>query len=180
LRTISSISRITLSRVTNAAICVAILVGFLITVVAGCATAPELDLTAVDKSIQPQDVVKDIEKFESKKVLWGGVIINSINVKGGTQIEVLVYPLDSNSKPMLEKSTLGRAIAYHIGYLETIDYAPGRLLTLVGTVKDIKQGVIGEAVYDYPVVTTDQIYLWPQKDTGANTHVQFGFGVLIH
>jgi outer membrane lipoprotein len=148
---------------------------------ASCASVPKFDLADVEQSVNPRDVVTQVETYKSKKVLWGGVIIDSVNVKDGTQLEVLVYPLDRNSKPEIEKNNLGRIIAFHHGYLETVDYAAGRLLTLVGIVQETKKGSVGEAMYTYPVVSTDQLHLWPPTTAADDENgVHFGIGIMIH
>ena len=159
-----------------------LLVLFLIvaTLISACATTPNFNLGNVDQTIQPRDVVQDLDKFMAKNVLWGGVIINSANVKEGAELEILVYPLDTHLKPKLESSTLGRIIALHKGYLETRDYAPGRLLTLVGTIKNITKRPIDKAEYTYPVVEIVQSHLWPEKGKKVDTQVHFGIGVMVH
>jgi outer membrane lipoprotein len=152
----------------------------LLLAITACATTPDFNLANVDQSIQPRDVVANLDKYRSKKTLWGGLIINSSNVKQGTQLEILSYPLDRNLKPDIEKDTLGRVIVSHEGYLETLDYASGRLLTVVGIVQETKKGMVGEAMYTYPVVKTGQLHLWPQKDNDSDGRVHFGIGVMIH
>jgi len=146
-------------------------------VVTACATTPEFNLESVEKSVQPGAVVNDIEKYKGVKVLWGGLIINSVNLKEGTQFEILAQPLNSRHKPQVNQTPIGRFLAFHSGYLETVDYAPGRLLSVVGTVTELKQGKIGEADYTYPVVQADQVFLWPQSNGGGQSTVHFGIGV---
>ncbi|WP_455209930.1 Slp family lipoprotein [Kaarinaea lacus] len=148
--------------------------------VTGCASAPKFNLDGVDQSVQPRDVVANLERYQGKNVLWGGVIINSTNVKEGTQLEILVYPLKSDLKPDTEQGTLGRIIVFEDGYLETLDFAAGRLLTVKGNVRETKKGSVGEAVYTYTVVQAQQLHLWPQKDEEGSSGVRFGIGVMIH
>ena len=152
----------------------------LIPVISACASTPDFNLANVDQSIQPRDVVAAPDKYRSAKVLWGGLIINSSNVKAGTQLEILTYPLDRNLKPNIDKDTLGRVIVSHDGYLETLDYASGRLLTVLGIVQQIKKGSVGDAIYTYPVVKAEQLHLWPQNDRDKGGRVYFGIGVMIH
>ena len=154
----------------------------MVSVVAACATTPKLDLETVDESVRPAAVVNDIEKYKGVKILWGGVIINSVNLKQGTQFEILAQPLNSRYKPQVDQKTIGRFIAYHSGYLETVDYAPGRLLTVVGTITQLKQGHIGEAEYTYPVVQAEQIYLWSQNggEESGTFHFGIGVGMVFH
>jgi outer membrane lipoprotein len=125
-------------------------------------------------------VVANPDKYRSAKVLWGGLIIISSNVKAGTQLEILIYPLDRHLKPDIDKDTLGRVIVSHDGYLETLDYASGRLLTVGGIIQQTKKGSVGDAIYTYPVIKAEQLHLWPQKDGDDEGRVHFGIGVMIH
>ena len=149
--------------------------------ISACATTPEFNLQNVLKDVPPTQSAAHIADYRGKKVLWGGVILNSTNTKQGTQFEVLAYPLDSDMRPQSNKTTEGRFLANVSLYLETADYAPGRLLTVVGELADIQQGKIGEAVYAYPVLQINQHYLWPrQEDRPVDTSVHFGIGVILH
>lgn len=145
--------------------------------VAACASAPEFNLDTVNRTVQPREVSENLEKYKSQRVLWGGVIINSRNVEQGSELEVLAYPLTRNLKPNTEKGTLGRVLAFSDGYLETLDYAAGRVVTLVGTVKGTDERLVGDAKYIYPVVVIAQIHLWPEQDAAEQSQVRFGIGV---
>jgi outer membrane lipoprotein len=145
--------------------------------VTACATTPKFNLETVDKTIQPSAVVNDFAKYKGVKVLWGGLIISSVNLKDGTQFEILAQPLNSRHKPQVNEKTTGRFIVLQKGYLETVDYAPGRLLSVVGTVSELKHGKIGEADYTYPVVRAEHIFLWPQGGESQNSTFHFGVGV---
>ena len=146
----------------------------------GCASAPKFNLEDVGRSIQPRDVVADLQKYQTKSVLWGGVIIKSTNVKEGTELELLVYPLRRNFKPDTEQSALGRIIVLQDGYLETLDYSAGRLLTVQGAVHNIRKGSVGEAIYTYVLVNARQLHLWAPVDDDGGGRVHFGIGVMIH
>lgn len=144
-----------------------------------CATGPAYDDTRYLRQITPAQAVAEDKSLQGTKVLWGGVVIASTNLKDATRIELLIYPLDNRQSPLLNKDPLGRVIASQPGYLEVMDYAPGRQLTLTGTLIGAEQGRLGESTYTYPLVDIDQIYLWPRGEKGK-TRVQFGFGVMIH
>lgn len=149
--------------------------------VAGCASAPDFNLNGVDQSIQPRDVVADLQENQNKNVLWGGVIINSANVKAGTELELLVYPLKRDFKPDTKQNVLGRVIVFHDGYLETLEYAAGRLLTVRAIVHETREGSLGEAaVYTYVVIQARQLHLWPPVDDDGGGRVHFGIGVMVH
>jgi outer membrane lipoprotein len=142
-----------------------------------CATSPKFDIVGIDTTITPQRAVNESQSLQGEPVLWGGVVIVSTNLKDSTQIEILAYPLDSNQRPNREQEPLGRFLAEHAGYLETTDYAQGRLITIKGTLGGQRSGRVGEAEYVYPVVIIMQQHLWSDS---SKSQVQFGFGLMIH
>jgi outer membrane lipoprotein len=156
----------------------AVLLAWLV-VTTGCAVTPDFKLDGVNKTITPKEAATEMNRFQGQKVMWGGIIVNGTNTKQGTQFEVLAYPLDSNYKPKTNQNTLGRFIATTSQYLETLDYAQGRLLSVVGTLKETKEGKIGDAEYTYPVIKMDQHQLWPQGSQVSEPRLHFGVGVIF-
>lgn len=151
-----------------------------IAIITGCAVTPPFKLEGVNRTITPKEAATDFAKVKGQKVLWGGIIVNSTNTEQGTQFEILAYPLDSNYRPQTSQNTLGRFIAIADQYLETLDYAQGRLLSITGTLKETKAGKIGEAEYIYPVVAIDQQHLWQPESQFSEPRVHFGVGVIFH
>lgn len=152
------------------------IVGLLCT---ACATRPPLDLAGVDAGLTPARAAADIGSARTRKVEWGGVIVSAENLRDRTRLEVLAYPLDHSARPELDRAPLGRFILEKAGYLETLDYAPGRLLTAVGLVTGIRDGTVGQTAYRFPLISAEQLHLWPvwTPDNGR-PRIQFGFGVL--
>ena len=142
-----------------------------------CATSPKFDTAGLDASITPKRAISEMQTLQGAPVLWGGVIIASTNHKDSTQIEILAYPLNSYQKPDREQEPLGRFLAVQTGYLETTDYAAGRLITVRGSLAGKRSGYVGEAEYIYPVVNNTQLHLWSGS---SESQVQFGFGLMIH
>jgi outer membrane lipoprotein len=128
----------------------------------------------------PLRAVKEMPTLKGSPVLWGGVIIASDNLKDSTQLEILAYALDANQRPVNEQKPLGRFLAVQTGYLETSDYATGRLVTVKGVLESKRTGQVGEAEYHYPVVKISQIFLWPQQRGSTEPQIQFGFGMILH
>ena len=144
-----------------------------------CASTPKFDLTGVDVSITPSRALAENAALQGSVVLWGGMIIASSNLKNVTQFEILAYPLGSNQKPDLDKPPMGRFLAEQAGYLETSDYAQGRLITVSGALQSSRQGRVGESDYSYPVLDITQHYLWPLSGESA-TRIHFNIGVMFH
>lgn len=144
-----------------------------------CASAPEFDTSQVDRSLTPQSVIAEAEVSRGKMALWGGTILDTINLKDATQIEMLAYPLNASHRPLLESKPLGRFIIKHNGYLEPTTYAQGRQLTVLGSVSGSQSGKIGETTYEYPVISDTQLHLWSQSSDRDRSNVHFGVGIGI-
>lgn len=144
-----------------------------------CASSPEFDTGRVDRSLTPKSVVSDINNSKGKMALWGGVILDTKNLKNSSQVQVLAYPLDSLERPLREREPLGRFIIQHTGFLEPATYAQGRMVTVLGPIMQVRSGKIGDTDYTFPVVSSTQLHLWP-KDSGQNkTRFHFGIGVSL-
>ena len=142
--------------------------------VAGCATP--YDIGNADPRVTPVEAAKDVAGMLNHTVAWGGLIAAAKNLKDQTELEVVGYPLDTENRPDSNAAPTGRFLAIQPGYLETADYAPGRLITVVGTVTETRRGTVGEAPYVYPVVAASQLRLWP-KPTGDRREPGFHFGI---
>lgn len=146
---------------------------------AACAGGPRFDTARYDAKARPADVAENPEPYADAALLWGGVIVTSTNTQNGTQIEVLAYPLDASQRPDPDRSPDGRFLVLDPRYLETLDYAPGRLLTVAGTLTGTRTGQIGDASYVYPVIVPDQLRLWPKDSQRSGTQFHIGVGAVF-
>jgi outer membrane lipoprotein len=152
-------------------------VACLIVLLSGCAATPPFPedmLHGVNRALLPGQAVK--ENAQDMEVMWGGVIVNATNTPDHTDFSVLFYPLDAVQRPDTDKSAKSRFIVRYPGYLETMVYAPGREITVLGTLQGTEEGKIGDAPYRFPVLKADRIHLWP---VGNDSKVRFGVGVGI-
>lgn len=148
---------------------------------AGCASVPKFDTSQVDRSLTPALVLAQPKAMQGKHVLWGGMIIAATNFPHYTQLEVLGFPLDSDNRPDTARKPQARFLIEKSGYLETVDYAQGRLVTVVGTVAGTRDGKVGQSRYTYPLIRADQLHLWSQGGgSQSRTHFNFGIGVIFH
>lgn len=138
----------------------------------GCVSTP--DTGADYASIKGQEV-----KHREKPVKWGGVIVQTHNFRETTEIEIVAYPTDIYGAPKTRDEPLGRFIARKRGYLESADFAPGRRITVNGTILGSKTGKVGEASYNYPLVLAHDLKLWrpSPSSSGSRPNVHFGFGI---
>lgn len=145
-----------------------------------CAATPTFDLKNVNTAVTPNEAVARIDALRAGRVLWGGVIISSKNLEKGTQLEILAYPLNDQHRPRVDRDPIGRFIIEHGSYLETIDYAPGRELSLIGSISGTKEVKIDAATSVFPAVTIEQIHLWPKGGRNDEPQFHFGLGVMLH
>ena len=142
-----------------------------------CAVTPPFSedlLHNVNRSMSPEQAVKNDAK--DVEVMWGGVIVNASNTPDHTDFSVLYYPLDASQRPDRTQAARHRFIVRYPGYLETMVYAPGREITVIGKLQGVEEGKIGDAPYRFPVLKADRIHLWP---LGDDSRVRFGVGVGI-
>ena len=156
---------------------VSLLIGSML-LVSACATP--YDIGNADPRVTPVEAAKDVPGMLNHTVAWGGLITITKNLKDKTEIEVVAYPLDSENRPNRDASPTGRFLVIQSGYLEIADYAPGRLITVVGTVTETRVGKVGEAKYVYPVVAATKLRLWPKPSLERREpSIHFGIGVGI-
>ncbi len=160
-----------------------VLIAALLLGTTSCAVGPRYDTRQAEINLTPAMVSASPAAHASAQVIWGGVIVVTRNQPGYTEMEILSYPLDNGQRPDTRRTAQGRFIAHYSGYLEGVDYAPGRQITLRGRVEKVLQGKVGEAPYTFPQVQADDIYLWPiDNRTQSTTQPQFhfGVGVILH
>ncbi len=142
--------------------------GLVLVVAAGCATKPiakEYRQEANAEDITFPMVLQNPDAFVGDTVLWGGVIIETKNIKNGTQITVLETPLGEDEKPQRERHSQGRFIALSSKFLDPAIYKEGRRITLAGEVKGKQELPLGDTTYVYPVVRVKQLHLWEKRPT---------------
>ncbi len=147
--------------------------------ITACANEPRFNLNDVDNALTPATAVRDPAHAREHTVHWGGAIISTTNLKDSTRIEVLAYPQDNSSLPDIAAKAQGRFILLQSGYIEAADYAPGRLVSVVGKLTQTHPILVGEAQVILPVVQADQLYLWPPNAQRSRMQFHFGLGVGI-
>lgn len=142
-----------------------------------CATGPRYPTTGIATDLQPVDVAARPGAYTATGVIWGGLIVATRNLDRHTEIEVLGYPLDSRQRPLIQRTPQGRFLVRQAGYLEPVNHAPGRLITVTGTLGENVRGAVGEAPYTYPLVQARALHLWPADTQPENGRTRFNIGV---
>ncbi|MDF3981201.1 Slp family lipoprotein [Luteibacter sahnii] len=144
-----------------------------------CAPAPIYKATPNTVSVPPSQVARTPERYGNADVIWGGRIVQVRNFADHSEIEVLAYPLDASQRPKAADDTgAGRFIASMPGYVESLDYPNGGLITVAGRLNGTRAGNVGQASYTFPLVSVNQSHVWTAKEmSGGHPNVSFGVGV---
>ncbi len=154
--------------------------GLLLTLTAllgACAGAPALDTAGVDSTLTPAVAATDATT-RGRLVQWGGVIVAARNFSDRTELEVLAHPLTGSGAPDAKREALGRFLLVRPGYLETVDFAPGRAVTAVGAIQETRRLRLGDSEQPVPVLNAEQLRLWP-RGYDSEPQLHFGIGISI-
>lgn len=147
--------------------------------VAACATSP-LDTSRVNSRATPTQVAESTPKQRGTRVQWGGHIVSVTNRDRSTLLEVLSYPLARDGLPNTYRKPTGRFILRRRGFLEPQDYAPGRLVTVVGTVQSLTRTSVGQTELVVPLVRAEQLKLWEDRyNRRARPRLGLGVGISV-
>ena len=130
----------------------------------------------IDKQVTFGDVRRDPGAFKGKRILVGGEIIDTRNLQGKTEIEILQKPLGPDREPLPVDASEGRFLLIHPAFLDPSVFRSGRRVTAVGVVEGSRSQRIGETEMIYPVLENEHIYLWP-LGSGQSREPSFGISL---
>jgi outer membrane lipoprotein len=139
-----------------------------------CSSQPVIP--AADRTITPQQAAATQTSPSDTLLQWGGVIMETRNLRETTEIQILAYPLDEAGHPDIETNSIGRFIAQLPGYLEPVEYAAGRQVTATGKFSGVRQGKVAASDYPFPLLRCDELALWPEHKPKSKPLIHFGFG----
>jgi len=117
----------------------------------GCVSAQPVPSSpdSIVSAILPSDVQSS--DTTGSIVRWGGTIASIENTADGLSVlEIVSRPLHGGGRPIHNDRSAGRFMAETAEFLDPEIVKPGRDMTLVGTVTDVRNGKIGEADYRFP------------------------------
>jgi outer membrane lipoprotein len=117
---------------------------------------------------------------EGELVVWGGQIVEVENLADRTILVVASYPLDSSDRPRWQQEPGVRFIAEQSGFLEPLTFAPGRFVTVLGTVDGMEQRPVGQFDYRHPKLQTNDLYLWPADPFYWDRQLRWNLGVGVY
>ena len=129
----------------------------------GCTSLPAPLRDAPQQSPDAAQVRAEPQHYAGLTVRWGGVIVAVENEAEQSLVQVVARPLSSSARPQETDQSAGRFLARISGFIDPVDYAAGREITIVGELEGIEQRNIGAYRYTYPVVRVKSHYLWPLR-----------------
>ncbi len=149
-------------------------------VLSACAAPPVAPPEGTELNTSaPRDIDGSSTAVSTGTVWWGGVVLDAQNLETGTHLEILAYPLDRIGRPVLNRDSVGRFIAIADTYLEPVDYAQGRSLTIVGELDGQTDVNIGASSQSVPTVRIRDHHLWRPDGLEGRPRVSFGIGINI-
>jgi len=135
--------------------------GVFLFVISGCAYPISKELRQeASKELTFSTVLQNPTAYIGSIVIWGGKIIETQNVAGGSEIIVLETPLDYQEMPEAEKYSQGRFVAKSSTFLDPEVYKKGKRITVAGEIIGKETKPLGKTEYTYPVVMIKQVHLW--------------------
>lgn len=125
-----------------------------------CSPVSQEIMKQVDQTLSLKEVLKNADQYKGKMVLWGGVIVETINKPEETLIIVTQTALGYETRPINHDQSEGRFIVTKGGVLDPAIYEKGREITVAGEISGKKELPLGEIKYAYPIVTATQLILW--------------------
>ena len=98
-------------------------------------------------------------EFIGKRVMFGGVIVETRALPQRTEVEVVQKEIDFSGYPERGNQTGGRFIFFNKGFLEPEIYSKGRGITGVGKIRGTQVGKVGERPYEFPVIEAEELKL---------------------
>lgn len=130
----------------------------------GCASVvPEAIRTEAPGKAQIAQVRDRPQQFHDAVVRWGGNIVSTRNEREHTVLEIIGRDLDNDGRPREEDFNLGRFLVKVQGFLDPAIYKPEREVTVRGRIEGVVEQAIGEFRYAYPLVRSDDAYLWKPR-----------------
>ncbi len=137
--------------------------GLLLAGLAACAPVSQELRREAEASAPFSEIRKNPEKFKGAVVLWGGVIIETVNRQDSTSVRVMQTALDFQGRPTDLDRSEGRFIVVVDRFLDPDIFKKGRELTVGGEIAGSETHPIGEIRYVYPVVRASELKLWEQR-----------------
>jgi outer membrane lipoprotein len=130
---------------------------------------------SLDLDIKFEPLANDPILFIGKRVLFGGLIVATRNIKDGTELEIIQKNIEPYGNLETGDYSGGRFLFFRKGYLEPEIYASGRKIIGVGKVTGQKSGKVGDYLYNFPVIDVEELHLLDDSKHNTSYSVPFYF-----
>ncbi|RYD14322.1 MAG: hypothetical protein EOP90_13995 [Lysobacteraceae bacterium] len=126
--------------------------------------------------VTPLEAAHEPQRHAGTAVVWGGKILDVRNLADETEVQLAVHPLDAAQRPQQSEPVLGRALVVLPGFVDPLDFPPGRFVTVLGHLDGTRTRRIGDAERALAVLQRDALHLWPVNFPRERSRVSFGVG----
>jgi len=145
----------------------------LILLLNGCSGLPKAMRDTSYSNIHLSVVKTDIASYINTPFRWGGTIINVLNEKDSSQIQLLYYPIGRYGRPLTDRKTAGRFAITSPLFLDPAIYKEGTEITVTGILSgEIKQK-IGKKTLTLPLLKLEQVHIWPDYQEIDNRYYRY-------
>jgi outer membrane lipoprotein len=144
--------------------------------VAGCSSTQKHPNRAEPyEKIPFSEILRSPEQCGGKVVKLGGLILDVVNKEEGSTLEILEQPLNWRDRPKVGDVSGGRFKVVFQEFLDKEVYRTEKPITVVGEIVGTEKGLIGETVYNYPLLSGREIRLW-EEDYPVRPRIHIGIG----
>ncbi|ORM59852.1 hypothetical protein PRCB_13280 [Pantoea rodasii] len=134
-------------------------------IVTGCSSIPK-DIGGNSKLVSSANFYQLYEhpdQYTGYPVRIGGRVLNVINHKKETLLEIAVLPLDDSARPEINDSYEGRVIVKDKGFIDPL-LLKNHYLTVLADVEGSANGKIGETPYKFVLLSLLGYNIWHIKE----------------
>lgn len=139
--------------------------GLLVAGCAGVSVVPPDLMEKVDRTVSFLQLKASPLSYKGRMVVLGGMVLAVKPLKpGGTRIEILQLPLDSDYEPLgrLTDSS-GRFLAFHKDFIDPATILVGTQITIVGEVTGAINLQVDDVDYSYPALDIKSMTVWSPR-----------------
>jgi outer membrane lipoprotein len=135
----------------------------LLMIVTGCVSpiSPQLRQEAA-MNLSFSEVLATPGAYIGKTVVWGGVIVQTVNRENRSDLYLSETPVELNGRPRGREYSEGEFVARISQILDPKTYAAGRKVTIAGEIIGQELGMYHSAPYAYPVIRVKELHLWEE------------------
>ena len=109
-----------------------------------------------------REVLARPSAYRGDVVIWGGIVMKTVNLSGRSELVLREVPLDSGGRPEDKEFSGGLFIARTSEFLNPGKYPAGQKVTVAGKITGGETGTYNDEPYVYPVVEIKEVHLWQE------------------